>query len=195
MWFELCCIIRISTVNFIIINLWPMFVCSCMPWLDQHIPKLGRKLCHQIGLWGVVIPCVSIAVFYATGIARNHPILITVFATIANVMVNIVWIAVEMYSVELFPTALRNTANGLAYSSARIGAILSPQIVYLATLMPEILYIILASACVFNAILAIFFLPETKNRPLPDMRELEDFSEPRSNLELNLLPVWAVKVH
>lgn len=153
-----------------------MFLCSALPFLDRHMPKFGRKVSHQLGLWGVAIPCTAIAMFYITGVAKHHPILITIFATIANTMVNFAWIAVELYSVELFPTAMRNTANGLANTSARIGAILSPQIVYLALHVPEILYIILASACVFNAILAICFLPETKNRPLPDMQELEDLS-------------------
>lgn len=49
-------------LNFIIMMSFTMCLCSSFPLMDRYISKFGRKLSHQLGLWGVVIPCTLITV-------------------------------------------------------------------------------------------------------------------------------------
>ena len=45
------------------------------------------------------------------------------------------WAALQVFSAELFPTVVRNIGVGTCSFSARIGAIVAPQIVYLVSLL------------------------------------------------------------
>lgn len=74
-----------------------------------------------------------------------------------------------MFAVELFPTALRNTGYGLAVSASRIGNVLGPQLKLLYVASPLGPFIVYAVFSVATSILIWLVLPETKNRPLPDM--------------------------
>ena len=46
------------------------------------------------------------------------------------------WAALQVFSAELFPTVVRNIGVGTCSFSARIGAIVAPQIVYLVSILP-----------------------------------------------------------
>ncbi|KAI3457018.1 hypothetical protein Pfo_013681 [Paulownia fortunei] len=69
-----------------------------------------------------------------------------------------------IYTVELFPTVVRNAALGSATQAAQTGAILAPVIVVLGERIPFLVFGICGIA---GGILA-FLLPETLNRPLYD---------------------------
>lgn len=69
-----------------------------------------------------------------------------------------------IYTVELFPTVVRNAALGCATQASQMGAILAPLVVVLGTRLPFALF----SICgIFGGLLG-FYLPETLNRPLYD---------------------------
>lgn len=69
-----------------------------------------------------------------------------------------------IYTVELFPTVVRNAALGSATQAAQMGAILAPVVVVLGERMP---FLVFGFCGIAGGILA-FFLPETLNRPLYD---------------------------
>ncbi|KAL8144536.1 hypothetical protein V2J09_017568 [Rumex salicifolius] len=76
-----------------------------------------------------------------------------------------------IYTMELFPTVVRNAALGCATQAAQMGAILSPFVVVLGGGFPFMVF----SACGLVGGALAFCLPETLNRPLYDtMAGLEE---------------------
>ncbi|XP_057464420.1 organic cation/carnitine transporter 4-like [Actinidia eriantha] len=69
-----------------------------------------------------------------------------------------------IYTVELFPTVVRNAALGCAAQAAQMGAILTPFVVVLGGGLP---FAVFGICGVMGGLLA-FCLPETLNRPLYD---------------------------
>lgn len=69
-----------------------------------------------------------------------------------------------IYTVELFPTVVRNAALGCATQAAQMGAILAPFVVVLGERIP---FLVFGVCGVFGGTLA-FLLPETLNKPLYD---------------------------
>lgn len=69
-----------------------------------------------------------------------------------------------IYTVELFPTVVRNAALGCATQAAQMGAILTPFVVVLGGRLP---FAVFGVCGVVGGLLA-FCLPETLNRPLYD---------------------------
>ncbi|KAK4491979.1 hypothetical protein RD792_002764 [Penstemon davidsonii] len=69
-----------------------------------------------------------------------------------------------IYTIELFPTVVRNAALGCAAQAAQMGAILAPVIVVLGQQVP---FLVFGVCGIAGGVLA-FYLPETLNRPLYD---------------------------
>ena len=69
-----------------------------------------------------------------------------------------------IYTAELFPTTVRNTALGAGTQTFQLGAILAPMAVVLGEKLP---FIVFAACCAAGGVAAIF-LPETMNKPLYD---------------------------
>lgn len=82
-----------------------------------------------------------------------------------------------IYTVELFPTVVRNAALGCATQAAQMGAILSPFVVVLGGGLPFAVF----GACGILGGLLAFCLPETLNKPLYDtMTGMEDGERERT---------------
>jgi len=77
---------------------------------------------------------------------------------------------VFVFTAELFPTPVRNTAIGLCSTSARLGGILSPYIASLSSSSPLLPFLVMGCCCCLGGLAAIL-LPETSGRPLPDTVE------------------------
>jgi OCT family organic cation transporter-like MFS transporter 4/5 len=77
---------------------------------------------------------------------------------------------IYIYTLELFPTVVRNAALGFTTQAAGVGAILAPTIVSLAHIHPSIPFAIFASVALSNACLG-GWLPETVDQPLWDTIE------------------------
>ncbi|KAL1537894.1 Organic cation/carnitine transporter 4 [Salvia divinorum] len=69
-----------------------------------------------------------------------------------------------IYTVELFPTVVRNAALGCATQAAQMGAILAPFVVVMGERVPFLVF----GACGVAGGALAFLLPETLNRPLYD---------------------------
>ncbi|KAG6397817.1 hypothetical protein SASPL_139265 [Salvia splendens] len=69
-----------------------------------------------------------------------------------------------IYTVELFPTVVRNAALGCATQAAQMGAILAPFVAVMGERVPFLVF----GACGLAGGTLTFLLPETLNRPLYD---------------------------
>ena len=69
-----------------------------------------------------------------------------------------------IYTTELFPTVVRNTALGFTTQTAQMGAMLAPFVVVLGGWLP---FAVFAACGIMGGVFA-FLLPETSNQPLYD---------------------------
>lgn len=72
---------------------------------------------------------------------------------------------IYIYTLELFPTVVRNVALGFTTQVAGVGAILAPIVVSFAHVHPSIPFVVFASVALSNACMAAW-LPETVDQPL-----------------------------
>ncbi|CAL5025273.1 unnamed protein product [Urochloa decumbens] len=76
-----------------------------------------------------------------------------------------------IYTAELFPTVVRNAALGCTAQAAQMGAIVAPLVVVLGERVP---FAVFGASGIVGGLL-VFYLPETKNKPLYDtMAGLEE---------------------
>ncbi|XP_067347457.1 organic cation/carnitine transporter 2-like isoform X1 [Channa argus] len=71
-----------------------------------------------------------------------------------------------VYTAELYPTVLRNTATGTCTTVSRVGSCIAPFLLQLSTYLKYLPYITLGTLAVASAF-ATLFLPESFGRPLP----------------------------
>merc|ERR1719312_1392188 len=77
---------------------------------------------------------------------------------------------VFVYSAELFPTPVRNSAIGLCSTLARIGALLAPAIASLESVLAFLPFLIMGGAAMLVGSVS-FLLPETRGGQLPETVE------------------------
>lgn len=108
------------------------------------------SLVGNVGVWKVVrMVCGVLGIF---GVAGTYNLLF-------------------IYTVELFPTVVRNAALGCATLAGQMGAILAPFVVVLGGGLPFAVF----ASCGIVAGIHAFYLPETLNKPLYDtMAGIED---------------------
>ncbi|XP_077977695.1 organic cation transporter protein-like [Glandiceps talaboti] len=88
---------------------------------------------------------------------------------------------IYVYAAELFPTPVRNVGMGGSSMSARVGGILSPYIMLLSDYVWGPLPYVLFGSLSILAGLLVLFLPETRNKALPEtIEEGENFGTRRS---------------
>ncbi|KAG0499453.1 hypothetical protein HPP92_004144 [Vanilla planifolia] len=81
-----------------------------------------------------------------------------------------------VYTAELFPTTVRNTALGCVQQAEQIGAVVAPMVVVMGGRMP---FVVFGACGIIGGFLA-FYLPETSNQPLYDtMAGMEDGEKTR----------------
>ncbi|XP_010954776.2 solute carrier family 22 member 10 isoform X2 [Camelus dromedarius] len=94
----------------------------------------------------------------------------TLRVTLASVGISFAAASITTYSVqnvELIPTLLRAKATGLDMVASKCASALAPFLMTLEIYLPTLPWIIYG-VCPITAGLAVFFLPETRNLPLPD---------------------------
>lgn len=74
---------------------------------------------------------------------------------------------VFVFTAELFPTSMRNSAVGLCSTCARLGGLLSPYISSLSSTDPVLPFLVMGCCCCLGGVAALL-LPETSGLPLPD---------------------------
>ncbi|KZV37954.1 Organic cation transporter [Dorcoceras hygrometricum] len=132
------------------------------------LDKFGRKPLAIGTQWFSGAFCIVGALLKGCGVSKT----IRMFCGILGIFgmagtYNLLFI----YTIELFPTVVRNAALGCATQAAQMGAILAPFIVVLGGGIP---FFIFGVCGILGGFLA-FYLPETLNRPLYDtMAGLEE---------------------
>ncbi len=90
---------------------------------------------------------------------------------------------VFLYTAELFPTSMRNSAVGMCSTLARFGGILAPTVAQLGHNQPKLPFMIFGTATLIGGV-AAYLLPETKGKKLPDtVQEAVDMVEKEPSSE------------
>ena len=100
----------------------------------------------------------------------TDPNLTLTFSLIGKFGSSAAFAIVFLYTAELFPTSMRNSAVGMCSTLARFGGILAPSVAQVGYYQPEIPYYIFGVATLVGG-LSAWLLPETKGRKLPDTVE------------------------
>lgn len=98
------------------------------------------------------------------GTSEDRKVFMIILTFVAKCAISTSFMAIYVFTTELWPTASRNTLMGLCSMIGRIGGMLSSVIILLGPTVPFYLF---ASAGL-TAALIILTLPETLNRKLPD---------------------------
>ena len=117
--------------------------------------------------------------------------LVTTLTMLGKMSITASYGTIYLFSVEQFPTVIRNVALGAASMSARVGGVSAPYLIYLSQFWKP-LPILIFGITVFCGGLLSTFLPETYNTQLPET--LADGERLGKNLadvhneELSILP-------
>lgn len=111
----------------------------------------------------LTVAALSLLVFIFVPLSSSA--LYLTFAIIGQIGAYAAFVKMYLYSSEVFPTVLRNTALGFASVFAKAGAFVAPFIVNIGIEWASLL--VFSGLAIFAAILC-FFLPETKDIVLPN---------------------------
>ncbi|XP_022079717.1 organic cation transporter protein-like isoform X2 [Acanthaster planci] len=139
---------------------------------DYFVAKrFGRKRPIAFFFLASAISCVLLAFLpNKTADGTDLAVLIVVVAMIGKFYVNAAYELTMLVGVEVFPTVLRNVGQGSSVTVGRIGSVIAPFITYLedvASFLPMAIFALLSLV----ASVGVLFLPETKDRPLPETYE------------------------
>lgn len=108
-----------------------------------------------------------------------------ILSSVGKMGASAVFSVIFVYTSELFPTCVRNSAMGLCSTVARIGAMLAPSIAGLDSVMTMLPFLVMGGAAIIAGCVS-FALPETKGTKLPEnLEEAEAIT--RNNLTRNKL--------
>ncbi|KAF7215387.1 solute carrier family 22 member 5-like [Nothobranchius furzeri] len=127
--------------------------------LTQNFP---RRLCFIsfVLLGALALLCTQI-------VTDSHPAVIMFLVLLSKFGVLTGIGVLYVYSGELFPTVIRNTAMSSCAMFTRVGSSVSPYLMELVGIF-EFLPSILMGALLLLSVLLCIFLPETFRQPLPD---------------------------
>ncbi|XP_055488020.1 organic cation/carnitine transporter 2-like isoform X2 [Leucoraja erinacea] len=74
---------------------------------------------------------------------------------------------IYIYSLELYPTVVRNMGVGVCSMTSRIGTVISPYFAYMVAQIGILAFIVMGSLMVMAGLVSLL-LPETHNKPLPE---------------------------
>lgn len=138
------------------------------------IDRIGRKKLHLMCmmLGGIACLCTIFTVTFARETLRPLTIALAVIGKMAS---SAAFVCVYIFTVELFPTVIRNVALGGGSCFARIGSMIAPYFVMLGMsiggAMGEALPLVIFGAASVLAGLMCLYLPETLNQKLPETIE------------------------
>eukprot|EP00090_Calanus_glacialis_P022616 TRINITY_DN34897_c0_g1_i1.p2 TRINITY_DN34897_c0_g1~~TRINITY_DN34897_c0_g1_i1.p2 ORF type:complete len:158 (+),score=26.27 TRINITY_DN34897_c0_g1_i1:1069-1542(+) len=98
-----------------------------------------------------------------------------------------------VYTAELFPTSVRNTAIGVSSMWGRVGGMLAPQVYLLSRVSPALPMIVMGVVSLAGGLMIFLILPETQGTNLPGtMREAIQIGQDRqaSNKEKTEEPLF-----
>ena len=144
------------------------FIISCLVEFPSYVAValaldlLGRKPIFSSALILSGVSCLS-AGFVSKGLLRQ------LFAFCAKFFASMAFDTAYLYTAELYPTSMRNTAIGACSTIARLGAIAAPfTVLYLPKVAPDWLPLALIGTFSCAGGLLALLLPETLGSRLPE---------------------------
>ncbi|XP_027442873.1 solute carrier family 22 member 13 [Zalophus californianus] len=135
---------------------------------------LGRKWSQMLTLVLGGLMCIAI-VF----VPADLPVVVTVLAVVGKFATAAGFTISYVYTAELFPTVIRQTAMGLMGIFSRTGGILTPLVILLGEYQAALPMLVYGSLPVGAGLLCAL-LPETRGQPLKDtIKDLEQGPYPR----------------
>ncbi|KAI1904349.1 hypothetical protein AGOR_G00004740 [Albula goreensis] len=131
-------------------------------WL---LEALGRKITVVFTLLVGGFICLLIL-----AVPQDNAIAITVLAAAGRFFMNSAGTICNVYIQELFPTSIRQTANGLGAMATRVAGMLSPVLNMLAVYHWTIPILVYSGLSIAGGAMCII-LPETRRKELPDSTE------------------------
>lgn len=141
-------------------------------YCNFQLPRFGRKhlfltCCSAVGLcFGVIV------IALLSGMSTDHPFIYAVALIGTSINVSGLYIAIMQITLVVYPTVMRSIAFGTLTLTDDVGTLIS------TLFMSKILvqwqawpYVIAEFLIILTYILALWFQPETKFRPLPDIME------------------------
>eukprot|EP00112_Aurelia_sp_Birch-Aquarium-sp1_P014167 Seg304.1_Seg304.3 transcript_id=Seg304.1_Seg304.3/GoldUCD/mRNA.D3Y31 product="Solute carrier family 22 member 6-A" protein_id=Seg304.1_Seg304.3/GoldUCD/D3Y31 len=123
-----------------------------------------------------------------TGNGKDLTIFKTIFAFIGKFFVSAAFSTLKIFTTELFPTVVRNTAFGCCIFWTRVGGVIAPQILLLGIYTIKELPYVLFGIISLSAAVTAWILPETKGMKLLDtIEEVEGFTKQEHELSQNLV--------
>ncbi|XP_064621112.1 solute carrier family 22 member 15-like [Lineus longissimus] len=130
--------------------------------------KTGRRPSYALSMAIPVVAMFSILAMDLAGYMKGREMVRTWLALVSYAVGVGCWISVFIITMEIYPTLIRNIASGAGNTSARVAGVLAPQVGLLKVFHPSLPYIIFGTMAVGESILMTVFMPETKNKPLPE---------------------------
>jgi len=110
---------------------------------------------------------------------KESPVATTALSLCGYLMIDCSWTSVYLVTAELFPTVLRNTAQGTGSMTARIGGILAPYVALMAQLpglsiaFPVVIFSVVSTL----AGILMYWVPETLFSPMHQTIEETEAAE------------------
>jgi len=136
--------------------------------------KFGRRICH-----GIIMLLVGTTFLLVLLVYKDYSLATTALSIFGFLLIDCTWTSVYLITSELFPTVLRNTAQGTGSTSARIGGILAPYV----ALMGQLPGLSIAFPVVIFAVVALlagilmYWIPETLFAPMHQTIEEAEAAE------------------
>ncbi|XP_036361982.1 organic cation transporter protein-like isoform X1 [Octopus sinensis] len=133
--------------------------------------RVGRKKMHASVMVLAGVTCIAgiFPVLYGT---KAHRWMLTASSILGRLFITASFAIVYLYTLELYPTCIRNGALGALSTFARVGGALAPYILNFSDFVPgkvgQILPMVLMGALSIIAGLFSLLLPETNNRKMMD---------------------------
>lgn len=136
--------------------------------------KFGRRASHAVTLFLVGFTFLLVLFLY-----KDHETSTTALSIIGYLLIDCAWISVYLITSELFPTVLRNTAQGTGSTAARVGGILAPyiatmsQLPGLSLMFPVVIFAVVGTL----AGILMYWIPETLFSPMHQTIEETEAAE------------------
>ncbi|XP_043559313.1 solute carrier family 22 member 5-like [Chiloscyllium plagiosum] len=148
-----------------------------------------QRFPRRLSLTGILF-LGGVVFFFIQLIPSNLSIIATVLVMIGKFAVSCALSMVYVYTVELYPTIVRNMGIGTSTMASRLGSIISPYIFYLGIYYEFLPFILIGCVLILAASL-VLFLPETINIPLPEMiDQMQKFKFISRRDHINLDPLY-----
>ncbi|KAK0394767.1 hypothetical protein QR680_000924 [Steinernema hermaphroditum] len=135
-----------------------------------YLMKFGRKKSQMFTLLGGTLFIVAAMTFMGgdEDDKRQTQVPALICILVAKIFIQGAFNILYIFTSEMYPTVIRNTAVGFNSMMARIGSGISSYVAILSDVTAPIVPMIIFGICSLASGLLVVLLPETKDQPLPD---------------------------